>query len=47
MVSLALLAFLLSGCTSMEEQSDWRWKQQNPDYRLPWPQDKAVPGIQF
>jgi hypothetical protein len=29
------LAWLLGGCASFERESDWRWKQWNPDYRPP------------
>ena len=36
---------LLTGCispVSWEQESDWRWKQYNPEYHPPWPPD---PGI--
>lgn len=44
---LALLLLLLGGCASFEQESDWRWKQQNPDYQAPWPQEKANRPVQF
>jgi hypothetical protein len=30
---------LLSGCMSTSQESDWRWKQYNPEYRPPYPSD--------
>lgn len=38
---------LLSGCMSPSQESDWRWKQYNPEYRPPYPQDPNPfrPGI--
>ena len=44
---LALFASLLSGCLTDGGESEWRWKQSNPEYRSPWPQDKAVAPMQF
>jgi len=32
----------LTGCTTTQE-SDWRWKQFNPDYRPPYPPDPRPP----
>jgi hypothetical protein len=38
---------LLSGCMSPSQESDWRWKQYNPEYRPPYPSnpDPFRPGI--
>ena len=32
-------SLLLSGCVSTGQESDWRWKQYNPEYRPPYPSD--------
>jgi hypothetical protein len=42
---LIVIALLASGCVTpltFEQESDWRWKQYNPEYRSPWPPD---PGL--
>jgi len=38
---------LLSGCMSTSQESDWRWQQYNPEYRLPYPPNPNPfgPGI--
>lgn len=36
-LALLLLALGAAGCGTFEQQSDWRWKQYNPDYRPPLP----------
>ncbi|HEY9171851.1 MAG TPA: hypothetical protein VI136_06165 [Verrucomicrobiae bacterium] len=41
-VAWAVLAFVSGGCVTpltLEQQSDWNWKQYNPDYRTPYPTD--------
>ena len=44
LVLLGLLALLtlLPACVSPEQESDWRWKQMNPSYRPPYPQEETV-----
>jgi hypothetical protein len=39
MLLLALTAFplLLSACGSIQQDSDWRWQQMNPDYHMSYP----------
>ena len=37
LVGLCLLTFGCITPLSPEQQSDWRWKQQNPEYRPPYP----------
>ena len=34
---------LLPGCMSPSQESDWRWKQYNPEYRPPYPQENPNP----
>jgi hypothetical protein len=31
--------FLVSGCLSPAQESDWQWKQYSPEYRPPYPVD--------
>ncbi len=41
-VALGVLAFITGGCITpltLEQQSDWNWRQYNPEYRPPWPTD--------
>ena len=38
-LTLLLALVLLTGCVSFEQESDWRWKQFNPDYRPRSPGD--------
>ena len=44
LVLLGLLALLtlLPTCASPEQEPDWRWKQMNPNYRPPYPQEETV-----
>jgi hypothetical protein len=35
----ALLGLGGVGCAPFQQQSDWRWQQMNPEYRLPYPRD--------
>ncbi len=30
---------LLAGCLNPGQKSDWQWKQFNPEYRQPYPED--------
>jgi hypothetical protein len=44
--SLLFLLMLLSllavaGC-SFQQESDWRWKQWNPNYRPPYPEEEGL-----
>jgi hypothetical protein len=44
--ALLLLVMLLSliavtGC-SFQQESDWRWKQWNPNYRPPYPVEEGL-----
>jgi len=32
-MGLVALAFILAGCATPENYSDWRWQQYNPNYR--------------
>ena len=34
-----LLNLFLAGC-AWQQESDWHWKQWNPDYKSPWPADR-------
>ena len=39
---LVMVALMAGGCITpltWEQQSDWRWKQYNPEYRAPYPTD--------
>jgi hypothetical protein len=36
---LILLFCLVGGCVSEQAQSDWQWKQANPGWQSPTPQD--------
>ena len=42
-----VLAAVVSGCIGPAEESAWRWKQANPEYRAPYHEEgKAFrPGI--
>lgn len=47
LLPLVLLCLGAGGCVSPltpEQESDWRWKQWNRDYRAPYPTD---PGQTF
>jgi hypothetical protein len=33
---------LLTGCAPWPEQSDWQWRQWNPNYRLPYTSDQGA-----
>ena len=37
---LLALAALLAGCLSPQQESDWRWKQYNPEYQPLHPSDR-------
>ena len=37
-LAICLAACVVAGC-AFNQESDWRWKQWNPNYRLPYPQD--------
>ncbi|HEY9175034.1 MAG TPA: hypothetical protein VI136_22320 [Verrucomicrobiae bacterium] len=40
--ALILAAFITGGCITpltLEQQSDWNWKQYSPEYRAPYPTD--------
>ena len=38
---------LLSGCMTPSQESEWRWKQFNPEYHPPYPSntDPFRPGV--
>lgn len=39
---LAVTGALLAGCAPWPQESDWQWRQWNPDYRLPYPGDQGA-----
>ncbi len=41
LIALIGLAALFSGCGSLEQESDWRWKQMNPDYHMSYPANEG------
>ena len=51
LASLAVISIfiglLLGGCTTPQIESDRRWREFNPDYRQPYPEDPRFfrPGI--
>jgi hypothetical protein len=41
---IVIFGFMAGGCVNPltpEQQSDWWWKQYNPEYRLPYPPDSG------
>src|ERR1035438_2929701 len=34
-----ILAGLVNGCMSEHQEADWRWREANPDWNAPGPQD--------
>ena len=38
-LTYAGIALLLAGCVDPAMESDWRWKQFNPGYRSPYPEN--------
>ena len=41
------VCLLLSGCMTPSQESEWRWKQYNPDYHPPYPSNPNPfqPGV--
>ena len=46
-MQLALLAVAVGGCMTREAESDLQWKQYNPNWKSPTPEDPQRWGVPF
>ena len=44
---LFMLAGMLSGCMTPESESDWRWKDSNPNWQSPGPPEPQQWSLPF